>query len=76
MVRAKYDVITNDIPDPIDEDGLTISEREFLKAPFSQLNPDQRMTAMAIKEKQVRNRWAANDEYRRKQQEKTGKRFS
>lgn len=61
--------------DPVDEDGLTAVEREYLSAPFSQLNDDQRRTAMAIKDKQMSNRFSTKAEQNRQAQEKIKNRF-
>jgi len=68
MVRSAVNKPVSEIQNPVDEDGLTASEREYLSAPFSELSEQQRLTAMSIKEKQTRNRYAANEEYRRKQE--------
>ena len=57
----------------VDEDGLTEQEREYLAAPFSKLDEDQRRTAMAIKDKQIANRFAANEEQRRADEAKRTK---
>lgn len=43
-----------------DEDGLTATEREYLTTPISKMTPDQRMIAMACKEKKNEKIWADN----------------
>lgn len=64
------------MPEEVDEDGLIAVEREYLTAPFSKLNEEQRRQAMAIKEKQITNRWAVKDSERRQAQEESEKRFA
>lgn len=60
----------NSIEDPVDEDGLTAVEREYLAAPFAQLSPQDRMRAMQIKDKQTAHRQSIKDETRRAEKEK------
>lgn len=43
-----------------DEDGLTAHEREYLTTPMHKLTPDQRMMAIAIREKRDNHRWEQN----------------
>lgn len=45
-------------------EGLTPQEWEYLKTPLKDMNQDQRMTAMAIKDKLVRMIWSENDDIR------------
>ncbi len=52
--------------DELDEDGLTAHEREFLTTPISQMNPEQRLAAMSIRDKRDNARYAANAEHRAK----------
>lgn len=68
MVRAAHNrSLFND--ETLDEDGLTEYERAFLSTPFSQLSVDDRMSAIAIKDKQNRVRAIANEAYRKQKQE-------
>jgi hypothetical protein len=50
----------NKIEEPVDDDGLTEHEREYLTTPLSKLTPDQRMNAVMIREKRDNKRWADN----------------
>lgn len=52
----------------IGEDGLTEHERMFLETPVSELDQNQRHSAIAIREKKDRHTWAENEKYRRAQE--------
>jgi len=50
----------NVLGEEVDDDGLTAAELEYGATPMSQMTPDQRTTAMMIREKRDNARWAAN----------------
>lgn len=52
----------------IGEDGLTDHERLFLETPVSELDPQQRLTALSVREKKAAYIWAENELYRREQE--------
>jgi hypothetical protein len=63
----------NEAGEELDEDGLTKTEVEYLNTPLKLLNQDQRMTAIAIKDKQLRARYDNNAAYRKAQDEAKAK---
>lgn len=66
--------VTNSEDEQPDEYGLTAVERQYLETPISQLNGDQRMTALAIKDKKTTAIRRLNEEFRSEQEAKNKKR--
>lgn len=57
----------------VDEDGLTAAERTYLETPISQMNADQRMIALQVKDKKTNAARRQNEEFRRLQAERDAK---
>ena len=54
--------------EPVNEDGLTESEAEYMTTPFSQMTIEQRLAAFQIRDKRDRFRQAEREDRRSKEQ--------